>query len=92
MTADRISKLILDLNTTGDTKAEKPIAKLVAIGPNAVAPLLKAAKDLNRSHIRKWSFQALGSIGDKRAAIAQVKAFDDPRMTVKLHSLKGLGE
>lgn len=87
---NRVSDLIDQLDTSSDTKAEKVIRSLVAIGKSSVPPLIEAAKDATRPRIRKWSLQALGSLGDRRAASLLVAALKDERMTVRLHAVKGL--
>jgi HEAT repeat protein len=86
-----LDALIAKLDTQGDIAAEKIIAQLIIIGKAAVPALIQAAKDQSAPRIRKWSLQALGSIGDRRAAPVLMNALTDDRMTVKLHALKGLG-
>jgi HEAT repeat protein len=88
---DPIHKLILKLDTSSDKKAEIVIRSLVKKGTLAVPFLIQSAKDMESPRIRKWSLQALGAIGDVRAAGLLIKALTDERMTVKLHALKGLG-
>ncbi|MEK7357123.1 MAG: HEAT repeat domain-containing protein [Bdellovibrionota bacterium] len=60
--------LILRLNTSSDRTAAAVIAKLVELGKPAVPRLIEAATDETKPRIRKWSLQALGAIGDARAA------------------------
>lgn len=85
-----IQTLLSRLDTSSDHSAEKVIARLVKVGKAAVSALLKAARDESRPRVRKWSLQALGSMGDKRAVPLLVGALRDERMTVRLHALKGL--
>ncbi len=86
----KTEELIKKLNTSSDKTAERVISALIKSGPAVVPLLLAAAKDLTSPRIRKWSLQALGGIGDKRAAPVLVAALKDERMTVRLHALKGL--
>lgn len=92
MKKQQIDSLIAQLDTQGDITAENVIGELVAIGKTAVPALMRAAKDIRAPRIRKWALQALGSIGDKRAAPLLLEALLDDRMTVKLHSIKGLSK
>jgi len=88
--ADSTESLISRLDTSSDKTAEKVIQKLVKIGRPAVSVLFKAANDLAKPRVRKWSLQALGAIGDKRAGPYLLIALKDERMTVKLHAVHGL--
>jgi HEAT repeat protein len=86
----KVLGLIEKLDTSSDKAADKVIAQLTRVGKPAVPDLIKAAKNLERPRIRKWSLQALGAIADKRAAAVLVAALKDERMTVRLHALRGL--
>ena len=83
-------ELISKLDTSSDRTAEKVIARLVKVGAPVVPQLIQAASDLSRPRLRKWSLQALGAIGDVSAAPILIQALRDPRMTVKLHAIRGL--
>jgi HEAT repeat protein len=72
--------------------ADKIIAEIALIGRSAVPALLVAAENKNLPRIRKWSLQALGAIGDKRAGPVLMDALADEQMTVRLHSLRGLAK
>jgi HEAT repeat protein len=85
-----ISALIAKLDTPSDKAAEKVIRRLIPFRAAAVPSLLLATSGHN-PRIRKWSLQALGAIGNPRAAPALIKALKDPQMTVRLHALRGLG-
>lgn len=85
-----MKELIDRLDTPSDHKAEAVIRELKPYGRKAVGPLLKAAQDSSRPRVRKWSLQALGDLGDRRAIPLLVAALKDERMTVKLHALRGL--
>lgn len=89
--ATSLERLISQLNTASDRAAESIIRRLVRIGKPAVTKLLQAAEDPSRPRVRKWSLQALGAIGDQRAAGLLVKFLRDEMMTVRLHALRGLG-
>lgn len=84
--------LIARLDTSKDSEAERIISKLVQIGRPAVTELIQAASDLTYPRIRKWSLEALGAIGDQRAAHLLIRALKDERMTVKLHATRGLAK
>ncbi len=47
---------------------EKVIRGLIEFGLSAVPALIVAAKNIEIPRIRRWPVQALGAIGDKRAA------------------------
>lgn len=83
-----LQNLIDQLDTRGDKAAEKVIRKLARHGKRAVPGLMKAAKDTSRPFVRKWSLQALGAIGDPRAASLLITALKDERMTVRLHAVR----
>lgn len=86
----KIESLMEQLDTPGDTAAEKVIAALAKIGKPALPFLRAAAKDTANPRIRKWSLQALGSFGEKKDAILLIEALKEDRMTVRLHAVKGL--
>lgn len=86
-----VTKLIQRLDTASDKKADLVIAQICQMGSPAIPELLKAAKNREAPRIRKWSLQALGALGAKRATPLLVEALLDDRMTVRLHALKGLG-
>lgn len=85
-----IHSLIEKLDTQSDKKAEAIIKKLSKIGPVAVPLLMKTAKNLENPRVQKWSLQALGEMGDKKAASVLLNTLSDSRMTVRLHAIKGL--
>ena len=74
MNPSQIDKLIQKLDVQGDKAAEKIILQLTKIGSSAVPALIIATKDETEPRIRKWSLQALGSIGDKRSANILIKS------------------
>jgi len=88
----KIHRLIDKLDTPSDKSAERIILQLVEIGKESVPPLIRAAKNKAFPRIRKWSLQALGALGDKRAGPLLIDALHDSRMTVRLHALKGLSK
>lgn len=88
--SQKIDELISKLDTSSDKIAESVITQLVKIGSQAVPKLLNAATKESKPRIRKWSLQALGAIGDRKAGSLLIKALDDKRMTVKLHAIRGL--
>ncbi|WP_374080345.1 HEAT repeat domain-containing protein [Bdellovibrio bacteriovorus] len=92
MSTTTLSTLIEMLDTQSDKAAEKIITKLVGVGKGAIPRLMEAAKNDQKPRIQKWALQALGAIGDKRAAPLLLNALDDERMTVRLHALRGLGK
>lgn len=83
-------ELIKKLDTSSDKAAEKVIQQIILEGKSAVPLLMKAAKNKEAHRIRKWSLQALGAIGDKRAAPLLVEALKEDKMTIRLHAIKGL--
>ncbi|MCO5144155.1 MAG: HEAT repeat domain-containing protein [Oligoflexia bacterium] len=86
----QINDYIKQLNTSSDKAAEKVIQKIIEKGKPAVPKLIVAAKESASPRIQKWSLQALGAIGDKRAKPVLKHALSDSRMTVRLHALRGL--
>lgn len=88
----KIKTLIQKLDVRGDHAAEKVIAQLKIIGKTAVPLLLAAANDESERRIQKWSLQALGAIGDKRAADVLIASLKDEHMSVRLHAVRGLGK
>lgn len=86
-----IAAWIERLDTPSDRRAEAAIRALAEThGRAAVPALLKAARDPSRPRVRKWSLQALGAIGDRRAVPLLVAALEDERMSLRLHALRGL--
>lgn len=91
MSVSKIPELILKLDTSSDKIAEKIIKQILVFRTKAVPQLMRAAQDETKPRIRKWSLQALGAIGDNKAAPLLIDALNDERMTVRFHALKGLG-
>jgi HEAT repeat protein len=91
MLEKKIHSLIQKLNTAKDTSALKAIKNLQKIGPYALPALLDAAQDNSKPRIQKWSLDAIGAIADRRGVNTLLHALKDPRMTMRLHALRGLG-
>ena len=85
-----IEKLIESLDTQSDKAADAIIKKLVAHGKASVPPLIRVAENLELPRIRKWAIHALGEFKNPRARSILIGALKDPRMTVKLHAIRGL--
>lgn len=90
MSKVNINQLIAKLDTSSDRSAEKSIQKLVEIGRPAIPLLMNAVQSGENPKIRKWSLQAIGAIGDRRGAPLLIEALSDPKMTIRLHAIKGL--
>lgn len=90
LSKNEILKLIAQLDTQGDIKAERVIQKIVLAGSACVPYLIAAAQNDEFPRIMKWSLLALGTIGDKRGSSILTKALGHERMTVKLQAMSGL--
>jgi HEAT repeat protein len=88
---NEIDQLINELDTQGDNSAKATIAKLVAIGANALQSLMNAAKNAKKPRIQKWSLRALGEFRDPLVKPILLEAIRDKRMTIRLNALVGLG-
>lgn len=76
-----MKKLLADLTSGDDTRAEKAIAPLVELGPSIIAPLL----DLTRSHdedTRWWAVRALSASPHAQTADL-IPLLNDPSSSVR---------
>ena len=89
---DALSRALASLNTNSDRKAAHAIRRLQPHKKEALPVLRKMARDPKLPLTRKWSLEALGALGDRSVGRLLVAALSDPRMTVRLHALRGIAK
>ncbi len=79
---DEVDKLLNDLTSKHDDRAEAAVRKLSAYGPEAV-PVLQDLLGSSDADTRWWAVWALGEIKDPRVPPLLSKALHDPDGTVQ---------
>jgi HEAT repeat protein len=86
---ETISSLIADLGSKDGLVRVKARRSLVAIGGQAVDPLVKALAN-KKQWVRWEAVKALGQIGDPRATDALIEALEDKTFDVRWLAAEGL--
>lgn len=77
-----VERLARQLDAEGEKGPRRAILALAKAGRPALKPLLEAARS-QKTRLRRWAVEALGSVGGKAALPAIRRAARDPRILLE---------